>query len=259
MSSPWFPVPIDIFKAKIEFRDFKSGDVLRPHDDVVLRTTQLDHPDGTNGYRLEYAGRTFALLSDTEGFPGKRDKERLRSLAVPISRSTMRPSRKRKLSQADWGHSTWARGVRMADEAGVKHLCLFHHDPSHDDDFMDTLAAEADDVRAGTIVGAKARLSICDRSTAAAAKVWGFLFEHEQRIVVTRVLGIDDKHRPVVQDQPFLLVSHRHDRMFGLVLVVMYDNKPEIVVRHPQCAKYDVLYDCVVLTIAGFAGERLKW
>ena len=34
----------------------------------------------------------------------------------------------------------------------VKHLCLFHHDPSHDDDFMDKLAAEATDVRAGTIV-----------------------------------------------------------------------------------------------------------
>ena len=96
MSSPWFPVPIDIFKAKIEFNDFQSGDILRPHDDVVLRTTQLDHPDGTNGYRLEYAGHTFALLSDTEGFRGNATRSWSHSRATPISRFTMRPSRKKK-------------------------------------------------------------------------------------------------------------------------------------------------------------------
>jgi phosphoribosyl 1,2-cyclic phosphodiesterase len=159
MSSPWFPVPIDIFKAKIEFHDFQSGDVLRPHDDVVLRTTQLDHPDGTNGYRLEYAGRTFALLSDTEGFPGKRDKELValaRGADLAVYDATF--TEEEIVSRADWGHSTWARGVRMADEAGVKHLCLFHHDPSHDDDFMDTLAAEANDVRAGTIVAREGQI-----------------------------------------------------------------------------------------------------
>ena len=62
------------------------------------------------------------------------------------------------VTRADWGHSTWARGIRMADEAGVKHLCLFHHDPSHDDDFMDTMAAEANDVRAGTIVAREGQI-----------------------------------------------------------------------------------------------------
>ncbi len=75
MSSPLFPVQVEIFKAAIEFHDFRSGDILHPYDEVVLRTTALDHPDGASGYRLEYKGRTFALLSDTEGFPGKCDRE----------------------------------------------------------------------------------------------------------------------------------------------------------------------------------------
>jgi len=152
MSSPWFPVPLEIFKAAIEFHDFKSGDVLRPYDDVLLRTAPLDPPDGTNGYRLEYGGKAFALLSDTEGFPGKRDTEMV-SLAhradLAVYDATF--TEEELATRADWGHSTWPRGVRMANEADVKHLCLFHHDPSHDDDFMDTLAAEANDARAGTI------------------------------------------------------------------------------------------------------------
>ena len=75
MSSPLFPVEVEIFKAKIEYHDFRSGDVLRPYDGVTLQTAPLDHPDGASGYRLEHDGRAFALLSDTEGFPGKHDRE----------------------------------------------------------------------------------------------------------------------------------------------------------------------------------------
>ena len=159
MSSPLFPVQMEVFKAAIEFRDFHSGDVLHPYDRVTLRTAFLDHPDGTSGYRLEYDGRTFALLSDTEGFPGKRDRE-LVSLArgadLMVYDATF--TEEEIASRSGWGHSTWARGIRLADEADVKQLCLFHHDPSHNDDFMDGLAAEANDARAGTITAREGQI-----------------------------------------------------------------------------------------------------
>ena len=51
-----------------------------------------------------------------------------------------------------FGHSTWQEGVRVADAAGVKQLVIFHHDPSHDDDFMDEVARAADAMRPGTLV-----------------------------------------------------------------------------------------------------------
>jgi ribonuclease BN (tRNA processing enzyme) len=51
-----------------------------------------------------------------------------------------------------WGHSTWQDGARLANEAGAKTFCLFHHDPSHDDTFMDALAREANTARPNTIV-----------------------------------------------------------------------------------------------------------
>ena len=52
----------------------------------------------------------------------------------------------------DWGHSTWQEGVRLADAASVKTLVIFHHDPGHDDDFMDQVATDAVMARPGTIV-----------------------------------------------------------------------------------------------------------
>ena len=159
MSSPLFPIQIEIFKAAIEFHDFRSGDVLRPHENVVLRTAPLDHPDGSNGYRLEHGGRTFALVSDTEGFPGKCDNDLL-SLAdhADLAVYDATYTEDEIVSRIGWGHSTWLRGIRLAEKANVKHLCLFHHDPSHDDDFMDTLAAEANDVRAGTVTAREGQI-----------------------------------------------------------------------------------------------------
>ena len=56
------------------------------------------------------------------------------------------------LAHREWGHSTWQEGVRLANAAQVGTLVLFHHDPSHDDIFMDKVAADAARARPGTIV-----------------------------------------------------------------------------------------------------------
>ena len=43
----------------------------------------------------------------------------------------------------DWGHSTVEYAVEVGTRAEVGMLALFHHDPSHSDDFVDSLAADA--------------------------------------------------------------------------------------------------------------------
>jgi phosphoribosyl 1,2-cyclic phosphodiesterase len=159
MSSPLFPVEVEIFQATTEFHDFRSGDILRPYDDLVLQTGALDHPDGASGYRLEYGGRIFALLSDTEGFPGKRDDELValaRNADLVVYDATF--TEEEIKTRGGWGHSTWQRGIRLAERAGAKQLCLFHHDPSHDDEFMDDMAAEANDARPGTITAREGQI-----------------------------------------------------------------------------------------------------
>ncbi len=42
--------------------------------------------------------------------------------------------------------------MRLCDQAGVKQLVIFHHDPNHDDAFMDQVAREAKVTRPGTLV-----------------------------------------------------------------------------------------------------------
>lgn len=42
-----------------------------------------------------------------------------------------------------WGHSTWNHAVALAKAAAIRELALFHHDPGHDDTFMEDIETEA--------------------------------------------------------------------------------------------------------------------
>ena len=46
-------------------------------------------------------------------------------------------------SKVGFGHSTAAEGIKLAHEAGAKRLLLFHHDPTHNDDKIFEIEANA--------------------------------------------------------------------------------------------------------------------
>jgi phosphoribosyl 1,2-cyclic phosphodiesterase len=153
MEAPLFPIPMDIFAARVRFTDFAAGEVLTPHPGIRLQTAPLNHPNGATGYRLEYAGKSVAYVTDTEHRPEGPDTHILDLVDgadVMIYDATYTDAE--YPAHKTWGHSTWQEGVRLAELARVKTLVLFHHDPAHDDDFMDRVAGDARHARAGTIV-----------------------------------------------------------------------------------------------------------
>jgi len=156
MSAPMFPIPIDIFTANIDFVDFSAGEDLSPRPGIKMHTGPLDHPNGATGYRVEYGGKSAAYITDTEHEIGQLDENVLRLVDhadVMIYDSTYTDDE--YPAHRDWGHSTWQEAVRLANAAQVGQLVIFHHDPSHNDEFMDRVAAEAEAARPGTIVASE--------------------------------------------------------------------------------------------------------
>ena len=144
MRPPWFPVEPDICRATLGFRDFHAGEVLNPHDGIIIHTATLNHPGGAVGYRIEWAGRIIALVYDTEHKDGELNAAALSlmqgaDLAVYDTTYTEAEMKKYR----GFGHSTWQEGVKLAKEAGVKRLAMFHHAPSRTDDELDAMQAEA--------------------------------------------------------------------------------------------------------------------
>ena len=153
MTSPLFPVPLEIFQAKIEFNDFSIGDNINSGPEVVVRTASLNHPDGATGYRIEYRGQSICYLTDTEHVAGKLDQNILQLIngADMVIYDSMYTEEEYR-NCVGWGHSTWEAGADLCDAAEVPQFVIFHHDPDHDDDFMDKIAEAAENRRPGTLV-----------------------------------------------------------------------------------------------------------
>jgi phosphoribosyl 1,2-cyclic phosphodiesterase len=153
MAAPLFPVPLQIFAANVSFHDFSAGDVLEPLPGIKIRTAPLNHPNNATGYRLEFDGRAICYVTDTEHIEGQPDENILGLIDradLLIYDATYTDAE--FVDRKSWGHSTWQEGARLCDAAGVKRLAVFHHDPSHDDDFMDEVAKQSEQARPGTVV-----------------------------------------------------------------------------------------------------------
>ena len=153
MSAPLFPVPIDILAAKLDFRDFAAGETLTPHSGIKLVTAPLNHPDGATGYRIEYR-RQGRRLYHRYRAPCRAERPQVLKLMqrADVAIYDSMYTDEEYPAHRHWGHSTWEEGVRLAKQAHVKQLVIFHHNPSHTDAMMDQIAADAAKLRAGTVV-----------------------------------------------------------------------------------------------------------
>lgn len=153
MATPLFPVPPQIFAAEVTYHDFVAGEPLALHPGLTLRTAPLNHPQGATAYRMESGGRSLCYVTDTEHVEGARDATILKLVAnadTMIYDATYTDEEYPRYR--GWGHSTWQEALRLADQAGVHRVVLFHHDPGHDDETMDRIANAAERERPGTLV-----------------------------------------------------------------------------------------------------------
>ena len=142
------PVRFSSLPSKIEFHALDPARGADLDGRVQVRTASLDHPGGVVAYRLDYGGRSVVYATDHEHFsfcdPALVELARGADLLIYDSQYTEDEYYGRVgHHKVGWGHSTWQMGVRTAREAGVGQLVLFHHDPDHDDAFMDALQREA--------------------------------------------------------------------------------------------------------------------
>ncbi|MEG3978852.1 MBL fold metallo-hydrolase, partial [Microcoleus sp. herbarium8] len=150
MHHPNFPVPIQVMQSELKFNDLTPGDILEL-DDVKIETALLNHPNTAIGYRVTWQGHTAVYCTDTEHFPDRLDENvvhlaRDADVLIYDANYTNEEYYDFKNPKVGWGHSTWQAGVEIAKAAGVKKIVMFHHDPSHDDNFLDRVEADVQSV-----------------------------------------------------------------------------------------------------------------
>ncbi|MGQ4646717.1 MBL fold metallo-hydrolase [Lyngbya aestuarii] len=142
------PVPIKEIQADFKFYDLTYGNTVNLGEITIeTSSTSLNHPNGAIGYRVTWQGHSAVYCTDTEHFPDSIDENvvhlaRNADVFIYDAMYTDEQYNNPKSPKVGWGHSTWEEGVRVAKAAGVKQLAVFHHEPNHNDDFLDQMAVE---------------------------------------------------------------------------------------------------------------------
>ena len=156
MLHPNFPVPLQIMQSTLQFYEIEAKDSLNLGE-IEIQTTLLNHPGEALGYRVNYHGHSVCYITDTEHFQDRLDDNivnLVQGCDVMIIDATFTDQEYYDTSfpRLGWGHSTWQEAVKIAQAAQIKQLVLFHHDPNHDDQFLNNLIEEVKTIYPNTMM-----------------------------------------------------------------------------------------------------------
>ncbi len=147
----YFPVRMEDMKADIRFRTLPDGPVAL--DPASVSWEFVQHPGATVGYKIQVDGKTVAWVPDNEfllgytGDPSALDRTHprvqpfehvirfLEGVDLAIHEGQYTPAE--YPAKIRWGHSSIANAALLMKLAGVRRWVVTHHDPLHDDAFLE--------------------------------------------------------------------------------------------------------------------------
>ncbi len=145
LSPPLFPVRLHDLMSSVTFHDVPKGEWEIGTARFVGEP--IAHQGPTLGYRIEQGDRAVAYLPDHEPARGRNlleiEPEWISGLrlvqGVDVLLHDGQYTDHEYSQKLGWGHSGLTDAVKFAKLAEVGLLVLFHHDPAHDDDHLETM------------------------------------------------------------------------------------------------------------------------
>ncbi len=144
MSDAYLPFTLDDLQADVLIKEVHDGERIVVGNRTTVLPRRLSHPGGVFGYRISCQGKVLTYATDVNHPLGRLDPrviELAQDADLLIHDAQYTPEEKQE--RAAWGHSSWLEAVRVGQEAGVRRLALFHHDPDHSDDQLEELERQA--------------------------------------------------------------------------------------------------------------------
>jgi len=139
---PLFPVPFDKVPADVGAVLFED-ETLRV-DSLCVRRIAASHPNRASGFRIEEDGRSLVYLTDNELSLRHRGGLNFADYVAFCAGADLLVHDAEYLPEEypqrrGWGHSHIEDAARLAKEAGVGMLGLFHHNQERTDEAQDAL------------------------------------------------------------------------------------------------------------------------
>ena len=168
LSPPLFPVALRELPCDLHLHDVPLGhDVELPT--ATFRASLACHPGPTVGYRVtSNDGTSVAYLSDHEPalgchpFPSHKQWTSGSDLAseVDLLIHDAQYADDEYAERVGWGHSSLTDAIAFADLVGARRLVAFHHDPTHDDEFLRMFLLGVRLANGASVIAAREQLTI---------------------------------------------------------------------------------------------------
>jgi phosphoribosyl 1,2-cyclic phosphodiesterase len=145
MQKEYFPVGLKKMGAQFKFFSYRDKETI--YGANVKSVAQYHkYRGGSYGFRLEDENVSLVICTDLEHIKGidKRIVNIARNADLLVHDGQYTPEEYKKYR--GWGHSTWEQAVEVAIQANVKKLIITHHDPDHNDDFLDSIEKKCREV-----------------------------------------------------------------------------------------------------------------
>ena len=151
MEPAYFPVGLSHMRSEMVFEEL-HGEAFQIGN-VRVSSCRTNHPGNCGGYRVDTSAGSICYIPDHEA-DGTRAPECAAvaqlihdaELVILDSQYTAGEYR----GHEGWGHSSMEDAVRTACDARAKCLHLFHHDPSHNDEFLEQMLQKAKRLAVGS-------------------------------------------------------------------------------------------------------------
>ena len=148
LSPPLFPVSLRELVSDVQFNELPSGTF--EIDEFSVSAQLVIHYNPTVGFRIQGPQATMTYLPDHEpalgGLSFRSNKEWVSGYAlgrdVDLLIHDAQYTRQEYQTRYGYGHSTIDHAFHFAELTGAAHLVPFHHDPDHDDDFLDQMISQ---------------------------------------------------------------------------------------------------------------------
>jgi phosphoribosyl 1,2-cyclic phosphodiesterase len=145
ISAPLSPVEVRELPCHPSFREAQMTEWQI--GSASIRAASVTHRGPTLGYRVEADGSSVCYIPDHEPGLGapltELDEEWISGLDLARRASLLlhdcQYTDEEYRTHIGWGHSPLSDALVFAHRAQAERVLLFHHDPLHSDDFLDTL------------------------------------------------------------------------------------------------------------------------
>jgi len=143
MNSPYFPIHMESMASKKRFHILTVPVNL---SGVTISYRKLNHPGDSYSFKIDDGKHKFIYATDTElssnDFIMNDENSSYFSKADIIvidSQYTLGEA----IEKYNWGHSAFSLAVDFAANWKIKHMVLFHHDPTYEDHKLFTILQSA--------------------------------------------------------------------------------------------------------------------